>query len=474
MDALASRAGRRAVPRRTIRLRLTALYGSVFLASSAGLLTLTYFVVRHTLHTRHPSHKALARLHLHPGYEYGFRPGSRNARLLHALSDSIDNQALHRLLFEYGVSLAVMTALAALIGWWLAGRALRPLRRITAAARRVSGENLGERIDLQGPNDELKELATTFDGMLERLDGAFASQRHFVANASHELRTPLAIMRTEIDVALVDPCASAQELRSMGETVRDTVDRCEDLIAGLLVLARSEGSAVQQAPVDLAALAADCVTDLRGQAAEAEVEIRSALAPAWVDGDPRLLDRLVANLLDNGIRHNVPGGRLSILTETSEGRVLLEIANGGPRIDPDAVDGLMQPFRRLSRTAGGFGLGLSIVRSIAVAHRGSVALRAPGDGGLAVTIELPARPSGEPGAGRPRARAAVGCLVLTGRSAILTRVGQSRRDGSTEKVASVASATASSVTPSWSSIRCMPSSVNANTARSVMSWWTTR
>jgi signal transduction histidine kinase len=180
------------------------------------------------------------------------------------------------------------------------------------------------------------------------------------------------------------------------------VDRCEDLISGLLVLARSEGSAVQQAPVDLAALAADCVTDLRGQAAEAEVQIRSVLAPAWVDGDPRLLDRLVANLLDNGIRHNVPGGRLSILTETQEGHVLLRIANGGPRIDPDAVDGLMQPFRRLSRTAGGFGLGLSIVRSIAVAHRGSVALHAPPDGGLMVSIELPARASGEPAAGRPR------------------------------------------------------------------------
>jgi HAMP domain-containing protein len=153
--------GPRTVPRRTIRLRLTALYGSVFLASSAALLTLTYFVVRHTLRTRHPSRKALERLHLHPGYEYGFRPGSHNARLLHALSQNINNQALARLLAEYIVSLFLITALGALIGWWLAGRSLRPLRQITAAARRVSGENLGERIDLQGPDDELKELATT-------------------------------------------------------------------------------------------------------------------------------------------------------------------------------------------------------------------------------------------------------------------------------------------------------------------------
>jgi signal transduction histidine kinase len=375
--------GSRAVPRRTIRLRLTALYGSVFLASSAALLTLTYFVVRHTLRTRHPSRKALERLHLHPGYEYGFRPGSHDARLLHALSANINNQALARLLAEYIVSLFLITALAALIGWWLAGRSLRPLREITAAARRVSGENLGERIDLQGPDDELKELATTFDGMLERLDGAFASQRHFVANASHELRTPLAIIRTEIDVALGDPRASTQELRTMGETVRDTVDRCEELIASLLVLARSEGSAGHEEPIDLAALAADCVTDLRGQAADARVRIDSQLAPAWVDGDPRLLDRLIA-------------------TETRDGRACVRVLNGGARIDPDVVDGLMAPFRRLSRAAGGFGLGLSIVRSIAVAHRGSVRLRAPADGGLEVSVELPARPSGEPVAGRPR------------------------------------------------------------------------
>jgi signal transduction histidine kinase len=399
--------GPRTVPRRTIRLRLTALYGSVFLASSAALLTLTYFVVRHTLRTRHPSRKALERLHLHPGYEYGFRPGSHNARLLHALSQNINNQALARLLAEYIVSLFLITALGALIGWWLAGRSLRPLRQITAAARRVSGENLGERIDLQGPDDELKELATTFDGMLERLDGAFASQRHFVANASHELRTPLAIMRTEIDVALGDPGASTRELRAMGETVRDTVDRCEELIASLLVLARSEGNAGHEEPIDLAALAADCVTDLRGQAADARVRIDSELAPAWVDGDPRLLDRLLANLLDNGIRHNVAGGRLLIATDTRGGQVSVRVINGGARIDPDVVDGLMAPFRRLSRAAGGFGLGLSIVRSIAVAHRGSVRLRAPADGGLEVRVELPARASGEPAAGRSRGPATI-------------------------------------------------------------------
>jgi signal transduction histidine kinase len=383
-------------PRRTIRLRLTALYGSVFLASSAALLTITYFIVKHILHTRRPSRAALAKLGLHPRYEYGYRPGSHGARLVHTLSESIISQALARLLVEYLIALLVVTAVAVLIGWLLAGRALRPLREITATARRVSGENLGERIDLQGPDDELKELATTFDGMLERLDAAFVSQRRFVANASHELRTPLAIMRTEIDVALADPAITAPELRAMGETVRDAVDRCEGLIASLLLLARSEASSGQPAPVDLGALAGDCITDLRAQAAAVSVEISAGLAPAWVDGEPGLLERLVANLLDNGIRHNVAGGWLSVTTDTLGDEVRLRVANGGARIDPDEVAALAEPFRRLDRSVDGFGLGLSIVRSIVVAHHGSATLRAPEDGGLAVSVTLPARPQGGP------------------------------------------------------------------------------
>ena len=380
----------RPIPRRTIRLRLTALYGSVFLASSAALLTITYFVVRHALHTRRPSRQALERLGLHPFYEYGFRPGTHNARLVHALSESIANQALSRLLVEYVISLIIITALAAVIGWWLAGRALRPLREITAAARRVSSENLGERIDLHGPDDELKELATTFDGMLERLDGAFASQRHFVANASHELRTPLAIMRTEVDVTLGEPRSTDAELRAMGETIRETVDRCEALIGSLLLLARSEASSGRQTPVDLAALIADCVTDLRAQAGAARVQIDAALEPAWVDGDPALLERLLANLLDNGIRHNVAGCELSVSTVTENSHVRVVVANGGPQIDADTARSLAEPFRRLHRSVSGFGLGLSIVRSIAIAHHGAVELMAPAAGGLQVTVSLPA------------------------------------------------------------------------------------
>jgi signal transduction histidine kinase len=282
-----------------------------------------------------------------------------------------------------------MTAISVVAGWLLAGRALAPLRDITATARRVSGENLGERIALTGPADELRELADTFDGMLARLDGAFASQRHFVANASHELRTPLAIMRTEVDVALADPDASSDELRGMGEAILETIDRCEHLIASLLLLARSQATTGHEEPVDIAAVVGDCVTDLRARAEEAHIQIRSELAPAWVDADPGLLERLIANLLDNGIHHNIPGGVLSVKTEVHDRRLRLVVANGGPRIEADELAELAEPFRRLKRSGSGSGLGLSIVRSVAEAHGGTVALSAPASGGLVVVVELP-------------------------------------------------------------------------------------
>jgi signal transduction histidine kinase len=212
---------------RTIRLRLTAMYAGVFLICGAALLTLGYLLVRRNLVGRHPLHVALRRLGMTPDHATVFAPGSRTERLIHEIERQVTNQALHTLLLEYVGALVLMTLLSSVIGWLLAGRALAPLRHITATARRVSSENLGERIALRGPDDELKELADTFDGMLGRLDAAFASQRHFVASASHELRTPLAIMRTEVDVALADPDASADELRSMGEALREMVDRCE-------------------------------------------------------------------------------------------------------------------------------------------------------------------------------------------------------------------------------------------------------
>jgi signal transduction histidine kinase len=377
---------------RTIRLRLTALYAGVFLVCGTALLTLGFLLVRRNLRGHHPLHVALRRLGMSTQQDpSASAPGSRTERLIHAIEHQVIDQALHTLLLEYVVALIVMTLLSSVIGWLVAGRALAPLRDITATARRVSSENLGERIALHGPADELKELADTFDGMLSRLDAAFASQRHFVASASHELRTPLAIMRTEVDVALADPGASAGDLRVMGETLRDMVDRCERLIASLLLLARSEVAVKRVDPADLAMLAGDCITDLRAVAREAGVTIDSELAPAPCSGDLGLLERLIFNLVDNGVRHNVPGGRLTVSTGIRGRDAVLEVVNGGDRIDPEQAQTLAEPFRRLDGSADGFGLGLSIVRSVAEAHGGTMTLTAPADGGLRVVVTLPGR-----------------------------------------------------------------------------------
>jgi signal transduction histidine kinase len=388
----------RARPTRTIRLRLTLLYGVVFLITGAVLLTIGYLLVRHNLKARPNLHDELRTLGIVPpapashGVHFGFGPGSIGRAVFAAAHAQLVSEALHRLLLEYVLALIAMTAISVAAGWLLAGRALLPLREITATARRVSGENLGERIALEGPADELKELADTFDGMLARLDGAFASQRHFVANASHELRTPLAIMRTEVDVALADPDAGVTDLRAMGDAVRDTIDRSEALIEALLVLARSEAITHREESVDLTELVAVCITDLNARAQRAGVEIRPDLHPAVALGEPNLLERMIANLIDNGLRHNESDGYLDVTTTTNGALVELVVRNGGAVIDPATAQALTEPFRRLSRTAGGFGLGLSIVRSVAQAHRGSVTLTAPETGGLEIRVTLPAAP----------------------------------------------------------------------------------
>jgi signal transduction histidine kinase len=391
-------------PAPTIRLRLTVLYGIVFLITGAVLLTIGYALVRSNIRGHHIFRDLILRP---PGAPPPLEriPG---ADVIRAVQRQILSDALHRLVIEYLFALGVMTMISVIAGWLLAGRALRPLRDITAAARRVSGENLGERIALVGPADELKELADTFDGMLARLDGAFASQRHFVANASHELRTPLAIMRTEVDVALADPDADGPELRAMGEAIRETIDRCERLIEGLLMLARSEAAAGRDETINLASLAADCVTDLRARAEERRIVVRAELSDAWAAGEPALLERLIANLVDNAIQHNEPGGFLSIATGTLEGRATVTVANSGPRIELDDVRTLTEPFRRLQRSGAGFGLGLSIVRRVAEAHGGGVELLAPETGGLEVHVSLPAV---APPAGRPMAVASANVAI---------------------------------------------------------------
>jgi signal transduction histidine kinase len=405
-EAASRRPGRmserlRRMTRPTIRLRLTVLYGLLFLITGAVLLTIGYLLVRHNLSARPDFRRELRRLGIAvpsqpPFFQHrlGFGPGSPESRVANAVRNQLSSQALHRLVLEYAAALGVMSVVSAVAGWLMAGRALRPLRRITATARGVSGENLRERIALAGPEDELKELADTFDGMLARLDQAFASQRHFVANASHELRTPLAIMRAEVDVALADPDASLDELRQMGAAIRESLDRCERLLESLLMLARSEAPAGHAEPVDLSALAGDCLTDLRARAEEAGVALRDDLEPARVAGEPALLERMIANLLENAIRYNEPGGFVQVSTHRSDGNVSLSVVNTGRRIEPQKAAALVEPFRRLDREGGGFGLGLSIVRTVAEAHGGQVTIQARPAGGLAVAVWLPAERAG--------------------------------------------------------------------------------
>src|SRR5919199_1000562 len=347
-----TRAPRR--PRPTVRLRMTLLYAGVFFVASALLLSVSYALVRNNLADP-------ANLRNLPADRWDYNVTAQH---------EIAADALHRLRTQYVIALAAMTGLSVLLGWAVAGRVLRPLQRITATAQRVSQDNLDERIGLQGPRDELKELADTFDGMLERLSGAFASQRRFVANASHELRTPLTVIRTELEVALADPEATNAELRAMAETVRDATAATERLIQALLTLARSEAGVTRRNALDLADAARQALAQTSGEAAGRGLEVRSTLEPAPVRGDRRLLERLVANLVDNAVRHNRDGGGVEVRTGSVAGRSTVEVRNDGAVIPPEAVASLLEPFQRLDRGArgDGVGLGLSIVRSVAEAH----------------------------------------------------------------------------------------------------------
>jgi signal transduction histidine kinase len=364
-------------PRPTVRLKMTLLYAGVFFVASALLLSVSYVLVRNSL-TNPGNIRNL------PADNWDYNVTAQH---------EIATDALAHLRTQYALALAAMTGLSVLLGWAVAGRMLRPLQRITATAQRVSQDNLDERIGLEGPRDELKELADTFDGMLERLSGAFASQRRFVANASHELRTPLTVIRTELEVALADPDATTGELRAMAETVRDATLATERLIQALLTLARSDGGVSRRDPVDLADGARLAIEQAAGEAAERGLDVRSVLEPAPVRGDRRLLDRLVANLVENAVRHNNDGGAVEVRTASAAGRSTVEVRNDGEVVPPDAVPSLLEPFQRLDRGArgDGVGLGLSIVRSVAEAHGGSVEIRARPSGGLVVRVSLPAR-----------------------------------------------------------------------------------
>jgi signal transduction histidine kinase len=293
-------------------------------------------------------------------------------------------------LLQYSlITLAVAIVLAAIIGWIFAGRILRPVHRLTAAARAASEQNLSQRIALQGPRDELRELADTFDTMLERLDRAFTSQRQFIANASHELRTPLTVMRTAIDVVLAKPEPTREELVSMATEVRQAVKHAEQLLEVLLVLARNERARVFTDPLDLAIVAEDA---LEGRTANGITTI-TTLDEAPVSGDGVLLERLVTNLLDNAERYNIAGGTVEISTTAHKATSVLRVVNTGAVVPADMVDRLFLPFTRLDdRTRhDGFGLGLTLVSSIATVHGGTVYATAVPTGGLDISVRLPRR-----------------------------------------------------------------------------------
>jgi len=286
------------------------------------------------------------------------------------------------------VAIAVIAVLAFTVCWWLTGRLLRPLHRITAAAQRLSLSTLHERIALNGPDDELRRLADTFDAMLDRLERAVGSQRRFIANASHELRTPLAVQRTAIEVGLANPSPARVE-RIRAELLRNTL-RSERLIEGLLLLAKGERGLDARAPVDLSAVVHEVVEQSRGRADAAGVTlVPQTVRPFPVLGDEVMLAQLVINVVQNAIRYNVPGGNVVIGLSEGAG---LAVSNTGPHVPQDRVDELFEPFRRLDpdRTASGegAGLGLSIVAAIARAHGGTVILRANPDGGLTVRVDL--------------------------------------------------------------------------------------
>lgn len=401
----------------TIRLRLTLVYGAMFLAAGAVVLSLNYALVQRSL-----NRQASSGVDLEAGLgslgrtldgtwavpdpsEILTDDGRRLDDVLARIEANIRDNALRQLLVQSAVALGVMALVSVGAGWALAGRVLRPIQAMTAAARRLSEANLHERLDLAGPADELRELADTFDAMLDRLESAFEGQRRFVANASHELRTPLAIQRTLVDVALADPAVTADDLREMAVGVREAVDRSEHLIEGLLVLARSHQGLGPVEALDLAAAARSALDQAAVEAEAGDVAVRFNFQPVVVTGNRVLLERLVANLVQNAVRHNRRGGWLEVSTSATSHTATLAIRNSGAPVAAEQVPALFEPFRRLRpdrvEAGRGAGLGLSIVQAVAGAHRGSVQVEPLAGGGLAVTVSLPGV---HPGAGSPTGR----------------------------------------------------------------------
>ena len=371
------------LPRRTLRVRLALLYAALFCVSAVALAAVA--LVFRPDFLMGTSSAAASHIPVHPAHccQRGQSLGSIAATVAHDVSQNPAGVAI----------VGVMVVLAVGVGWLVAGRLVRPLRAITASARDISASNLHRRLGLRGHDDEFTELGQTLDDLFARLEAAFEAQRHFIANASHELRTPLTAGRALLQVAIADPEPSIQGLRATCEELVELSDQQERLIAALLTLANSQRGLGHPEPLDLADITQNVLLVRRAEAERRGIRLSTALAAAPATGDPSLAESLVVNLIDNAIRHNLPGGQAEITTALTTGGAAITVSNTGTLIPPGEVEDLFQPFRQLGtqriRHGEGHGLGLAIVRAIADAHGAALTARARPGGGLEIAVIFP-------------------------------------------------------------------------------------
>jgi signal transduction histidine kinase len=393
------------LPPRTVRLRLTLLYGALFLVSGAVLLTITYLLVRHATGPSLVVREGKSRGQRTIDAAHQFLSGSKIPRDLPAGARQVRDQALHdhaatlhQLLIQSVIALGIMAIVSVALGWLVAGRVLRPLRTMTATTRRISEHNLHERLAIEGPRDELRDLGATVDGLLARLEDAFGAQKRFVSNAAHELRTPLTLLHALLEETLSDPDATIDTFRATSRRLLALGQEQERLIEALLTLASSERGLDHREPFDLAVVA-DAILlgpcPAVAHSHERDIRIDADIQPAPTAGDVALAERLVRNLIDNAVRYNIPGGTVEVSTGTTNGRSFFTVTNTGPAIPAADVERLFEPFQRLApdRTADsdGHGLGLSIVRATATAHEATITTHASAEGGLEIHVNFPLR-----------------------------------------------------------------------------------
>ena len=390
------------LPRHTLRSRLTMLYGVLFLAASAGLLAITYAltygsttIMITSVHGGHGKITASAGTSgWHEILHGRGTPTAAQLRMAHQAASQIAQREhdLHQLLIGSGIALGIMVVIAVILGWVVAGRVLRPLRAMKTATDRITERNLHERLAVGGPGDEVKDLADTIDGLLARLQAAFDAQQRFVASASHELRTPLTLNRALIEVALADPTAGEGGLRATCEELLAAGEQQERLVEALLTLATTEHGLNRTEEFDLAETCRRALEAHRGQAEHRGLRLDTDLGHAITTGDPDLAERLAANLVDNAIRYNIPGGSVRVRTQTEWDNAVLTVTNTGLPVPPELAGQLFEPFHRLiddrASHPDGHGLGLSIVRSIATAHGADLDVQLPPGGGLAVRVRF--------------------------------------------------------------------------------------